>query len=345
MNDRRLRVALLGEGAQAERWASAVRGLAQLRPPAELPGAIDAVIVAPGARNPFAQTKEMLTAGLPVLYTAPFLLSPWQAAGLNELSRREKRLLRFSEPFQYRTGFAFLRRLLAGEEPFWRPLYLRSLRLAQPDEFKRIDELATEELAMCQALLSGRAQHVIAAASRCDDDGEVCAAFVTVQYADGPLVQCTVSLAEAASVDQLVVATQDRTVILDERDSEAPLRIIGAGEHTSGAEGPELTPSLRSRTEESPYSGSPDPVACEVRGFLSAVAEGDLSADNSDRWARVAALWWAARQSMSFGGSAEVPNPTFGPGQTEPPPLRVIQGGGKTAPTAGPRPSLTVVAR
>ena len=129
MNERcHLRVALLGEGKQAERWATALRDLAEVCPvPERLSGAVDAVVLAPGVSDPFARTREALLADIPVLYAAPFLLSPWQAGDLNVVSRLQERLLLFVERFQYRPGFAFLRRLLEGREPFWRPLYLRAL--------------------------------------------------------------------------------------------------------------------------------------------------------------------------------------------------------------------------
>lgn len=347
MNDRcRLRVALLGEGDQAAPWTSALPGLAEVCPlPEHLPGAIDALVLAPGVSDPFARAKEALLADIPVLYAAPFLLSPWQAGVLNELSRRQERLLRFVEPFQYRPGFAFLRRLLAGNEPFWRPLYLRTLCLAQTDGPARIDELATEELAICEALLDGTPRYVTAAAGRRDEVGEVRAAFLILHYSDGPLVQCTISLAEATSSRQLVAVTSGRTVIMDELDPAAPLRITSGGEQELFTEEPSLAASCQRRGERMLASPGPDPVVEEARRFLRAVAVSDLSPANSDRWARVAALWWAARQSMSFGGAAEVPIPAFQPGDTEPPPLRVIQGGGRTAPTAWQRPPLAVVTR
>jgi hypothetical protein len=187
---------------------------------------------------------------------------------------------------------------------------------------------------MCEALLDRTPQHVSAATGRRDNVGEVCAAFLTVQYADGPLVQCTISRAEGASSSQLVLATQDRTVMLDEQDPVSPLRIIGGTDRESSSE---YHASWRCRRR----LASPDPVGQEVSLFLSAVAQDATAAvANGERWARVAALWWAARQSMNDSGPAMV-----AVGQTEPPPLRVIQGGGKPAPTAQRRPPLTVVAR
>lgn len=341
MNERtRVRVALYGQVDLAGSWLCAAEHLGELRPvPDTLSKELDAIIVAPGTADPFARTKEALQAGLHVLYAAPFLLSPWQASALNELSNRQKRLLRFTEPFQYRPGFSFLQRLLKGSEPLWQPLYLRMLRLAEPGGAGRIDELATEELALVEALLAETPRTVTAAAGRRDEAGDVCAVVLILQYGDGPLVQCTISLAEATEKKQLVAVTPNRTLIMNDEPPTASLKIVAEdGEHDLAARETELAAGEGTGTSERyPVDVSME----ETRRFLDAVAARDLSAGNGERWLRVASLWWAARQSLTFDGPAAVPFLT----ETEPPPLRVIQGGGKSSRAAGRRPTLTVVAR
>ena len=330
---KRLRVALLGAGEGAERWASALSDLPELRLLPELSDEADALVLAPGASDPFARAQQALAANIPVLYGAPFLLSPWRAAVLHDLSLRQRCLLRFPELFQYRPGFAFLRRAMAGSEPFWRPLYLRTLRLAEARPFTRIDELAVEELAMCAALLGGTPPRVTASAAWCEEGSDLCAVFLTLHYAGGPLVQCTISLAEATSARQLVAVTAGRTVMLDELGPVASVRIVGGGEPAPFSEGPAPVP----RGTKLLAPASTDAVAAEVTRFVAAVREGDRSLANSGRWARVAALWRAARRSMNVGTHD-------GPGETEPPLLRVIEGGGRTGETAGERPPLTLIA-
>ena len=331
---KRLRVALLGAGEGAERWASALSDLPELRLLPELSDEADALVLAPGASDPFARAQQALAANMPVLYGAPFLLSPWRAAVLHDVSRREGCLLRFPELFQDRPGFAFLRRTLAGSEPFWRPLYLRTLHLAEASASVRIDELAMQELAMCAALLGAMPSHVTAAASGRDEGADTCAVFLVLHYANGPLVQCTISLAEGTTARQLVAVTAGRTVMLDELDPVASVRIVSVGEPAIFAEGP--APAPRGTKLLAP--ASTDAVAAEVKRFVAAVLEGDRSLANSYRWARVAALWRAARRSMSVGALED------GRGETEPPLLRVIEGGGRTRATAGERPPLTLIA-
>lgn len=331
---RSLRVALLGAGDQAECWTAIVQGLAEVRPwPEQLPGDIDALILVRGATDPVSKAREALLADIPVLYAAPFQLSPWQVGDLVELGRRQERVLRFAELLHNRRGMTFLQRLLEGEEPLWRPLYLRSVHGAASNGSERIDEIVTEELAICDALLGTDPQCITVVASRCAETGDVCAIFLTLEYGDGRVASCTVSLAEADDARHLVVVMPDRTAILDDRGGTTSARIVGSGEQDRSDDRVNVidTPAV-------------DPAADEVRCFLAAVAAGDQSLANGDRWTRVAALSWAARQSISFGGSVEVLNEALYPMRREPPPLRVIEGGGNTTPTAKERPPLTLVA-
>ena len=331
MSNERLRIALLGAGQPAERWAAALARSASVSrrydaPPSE----IDALVVAPGAGEAFAVVREALAAGVPVLYAAPFLFSPWQAAVLEALSRRQDCLLRIAEPFQYQGGYRFLGRLTRGSEPFWKLRYLRTTSLAPAGGGHRIDELAIEDLAMCQALLDAPPRSVMATAAQRDELGDVCALFLTVHYPHGPVVQCTVSLAEATAARQLVAVTPSRTVVLDGLDQAAPLRIMANTARGAPAK----------RVISVPNS---DALAEEARRFLEAVATSDRSLANGARWVRVASLWWAARQSMSFGGTVDVPAPQVALAHAKPPPLRVIEGGGRVTRTVK-RPELTLIA-
>ena len=332
----RIRVAVAGDGELAERWLEAAQFITDARRTSgDLPEATDALIVAPGTADPFGRTKEALLAGLHVLHAAPFCFSPWQAGALSELSQRQRRILRFVEPFQCQPGFSFLQRLLRGREPLWRPLYLRMLRLSQQGGPGRIDELATEELAICEALLEGTPRHMTAAASRRDAAGAVCAVVLVLQYSEGPLVQCTISLAEAREASQLVAVTPTRSVIMD--DSEPALRIMDAG---GGHDLPAGGPAVPAANADRSWPRRQDVPTEEMGRFVRAVRTGDRSIANSERWVAVASLWWAARQSISFDGPAEVPVPS----DAGPPPLQVIEGGGKSAPSPARRPSLKVVA-
>ena len=291
---------------------------------------VAAAVVAPSAHDPFGHAREALLAGISVLYAAPFHLSPWQANVLDELSGRKGLLLRFIEPFQYQAGYSFLHRLLEGREPFWKPLYVRSLLSTTPQAQARIDDLATEEIALYDSLLNAKPVRVTAIAVHRDETAQVCAASFTVEYEGGPPLHSMVSSAEALGAHQFVAVATERTVVFDQMDDQVPLRIIGVD-----ADAQDVSFGQQ-------HGREPDDLfAKELSRYLTAVEASDSSFGNASRWTRAAATWWAARQSMSFGGSVEVPALER---TTKPPPLTVIEGGGHSSSQARRRPALTVVA-
>lgn len=330
MNEKtQLRVALLGSGHRADEWSEALSRMEHVR--AGSVGSADALVIAPGTHDPLLQAKEALRDGVAVLFAASFQLTPWQASLLEELSRRERRLLRFVEPFRYQKGYLFLQRLLEGREPFWRPLYLRSLCLKGPQSGLKLADLATEELALCDSLFGSKPRCVSAVSVRQDETTQACAASFMVEYVDGPSLHAMVSLAEGSAAHEFVAVAPERTVLMDQLDREAPLRIMG-----TDAEGHEVL--LTRDACEARYD---DIVGQETADFLAAVRSNDLAYSNGGRWTRVAAVWWAARQSMSFGGSVEVP--ALVRMNTKTPPFTVIKGGGRSTRKVGRRPALKLV--
>lgn len=334
MGTERLRVGFSGHGAAAQRWRSALGRRAELLPcPEPDTQRVDALVLAPGAPDAIAQATAALEARIPVLYAAPVPASPWQAERLCGLSRRQACLLRFAAPFERHAGFAFLRRLLAGAEPFWRTLYLRATRVSPPGSGARIDELATEELAVCDALVDRPAQRINVVGNRSDDAGGVCALFLTVEYEGGPLVQCAISAAEPVDERRLAAVTPGRTLVLDWNDPDSPLHILrsdGQPEPATCAHGAAPTPI--------------DPISAEVESFLCSVRSGTRAIENGQQWVRLASIWWAARRSLSLGGPVDAAASYLQSDNEEPPSLRVIEGGGKRAASPSRRPALTVVA-
>ena len=139
-----------------------------------------------------------------------------------------------------------------------------------------------------------------------------------------------VSLAEASAAHQFVAVASERTVLFDQMDEQVPLSISGVD-----AAGQDVSFGHNHGSE------SGDIFAQELGRFLVAVDASDFSFGNAARWTRVAATWWAARQSMSVGGTAQVPALE----QTKKPPsLTVIEGGGHSSSPAVGRPTFTVVA-
>jgi predicted dehydrogenase len=331
--EQRIRIGLTGDGADTGTWAAALEQFAIVEPEPDVSSSLDAIAVCQGTPDPFARAKQALLAGQDVLYAAPFLLSPWQAALLERAAEAQGRVLRFVELFQHQPGFAFLQRLTRGDEAFSSPLYLRVLRLGRPDG--RIDPLAVEQLAVCDALLAGEPSRMTASGVRQGDTADVRAVFLTLHYA-GAVVQLTVSLTEGQEACQVVVAMPERTVVVDQLDPLASLRVYDCDSQEErllnsdpAMDGPKIIAS------------GPDVLADEAGIFVRAVAARRGEATNAPRWTRVAGLWWAARQSMALGGVTDVPLASAGLAK-EAPAFRVIEGGGRS-PAIGKRPPLAVV--
>jgi hypothetical protein len=333
VTDQRPRIHILGSGPAAERWAVVFgqRAVVSLAP--EETSEAEALVVAPGAPDAFGAAKRALSAAWPVLFVPAWTFSPWQAALLDALSRRTGAPLRVAEPFRHQGAFGFLQRLSRGNEPIWPLRYVRTMSIAP--SAPRIDELAIDDLAMCQALIDLPPHTVAATAAQRGDGGAVSAAFLTVSYPRDIVAQCSISLVEPEATRQLVAVTSTRSVSIDRFDWAAPLQVAAVRPVGS-------TPQRRTIK-----IGSGDPVAEEALRFVQAIES--RAGGNSKRWMWVSALWWAARQSMSFGETIEVPEPKvlLAPGTALPipggPPLRVIEGGGRGTRTQA-RPRLTLIA-
>ncbi len=145
-----------------------------------------------------------------MLFAVPFSFSPWQAALLDALSRRTGAPLRIAEPFQHQGSFRFLQRLTRGSEPIWPLRYLRTTSIAP--FATRVDELAIEDLATCQALIDLPPRSVTATAAQRDETGGISAVFLAVtQYSHGrPATDVTAAVAAVALIGGAAAALRGR---------------------------------------------------------------------------------------------------------------------------------------
>jgi hypothetical protein len=218
----KLRIAVCGGRSDQSRWMAAIAASPSLAPAASGKRP-DALIIEPETPEPFLQARDALEGGIDILLATPEL-APGELQSLAALAASQGRVLRFWEPFRAQRGFGFLQRLLGGEEPFWRPLYLRTLRLAPPAGDHPLDALATDELAMLDALLGRRPVVVNASLGCAEGAGGAVAAFVTLTYREGLAVHATISVAEARPARQLVVVTDGRSIVLDDGDASPEQR-------------------------------------------------------------------------------------------------------------------------
>jgi predicted dehydrogenase len=310
---------------------------------------LDAVVVAGGA-NGFSLARGALLAGKHVLVAGGGLPGPRHVRALQLLAESRSRLLLFGEERLLSPPVGFLRRMLADGDGLWRPLYLRGLSVSQAGQHGAagIAHLAVEDLAVCLHILD-RPVTSVNAVAHCAA-GPPLAATIDVTFAEGIAVGLQVSVAEAWDVRQLVVALADRTVILDERDARAPLKIISSSSGPSGRGSHRLQGVARGAdTDRGALAGrspSVEPVRQQCQRFVEAVARGDVCGGNAAFWARVAAFWEAAERSMAEGGvPVTVESEVDGEyeARRSVPRLRLIRSGGARRDSTLPKPSLTLV--
>lgn len=325
----KLRIAVEGGGPDDARWASAIAAsLGLLHVERDQQPA--ALVIGPAAAEPFLQASNALRDGVEVLLVTPNL-APEQLQALSALAQSLGRVLRFWEPFRAQQGFGFLTRLLGGEEPFWRPLYLRTLRLAPPAGDHPLEALAIEELAMLHSLLARSPVTVNATLGCAEGAHGAVAAFATLTYPDGLSVHSTISVAEASPRRELVVVTDGRSIVLDDGDDTA----IESRARAEYAGQPAWRPPRRAHETLNPF-------ASELASFAEQIAERPLGEDASvARRLLAASAWQAVRESMHSGRLVNVVAETHGAASA--PELRLIKGKRKTASKVRKRPALELL--
>jgi len=150
------------------------------------------------------------------------------------------------------------------------------------------------------------------------------------------VVRVDVSLIEPWIRQELVVACDGRTIVMDALDARAPLQIHAATRHRVPQGGGQWAETVN----EHP---APDVLGREGRAaeaLIAAVRADDASATNARELAVAALVWEKARESMTHGGQS-VAGAEAGHGGR--PALQLIRGGGHRVDAAAPE--LTVVRR
>ncbi len=183
--------------------------------------------------------------------------------------------------------------------------------------------------------MGGTPGQVSAVSPRVDDEaGGADAAMVTVSLEGGPVVRVDVSLVEPWMRQELVVACDGRTIVLDSLDARAPLQIHAATRHRVPQGGGQWAETVN----EHPAA---DTVGREVRAaeaFAVAVRTDDRSITNARELATAALVWEKARESMTLAGQSVAVSEA---GHAERPALQLIRGGGHRVDAETPE--LTVV--
>lgn len=305
-----------------------LRALAPYRPDLE---GVDALIVdEPGAAL-YQLARGALARGIHVFARARGPLTVRQLIVLREAAGRRGLHLRLAAPWADSTPLKAFRRAL--HQPTSRPWCLRLVR--RLPAAASVADASFEELAFIAHALD-----VPPATVACQQTADVspAARFLTLT-APGLIAHATVTRLEFGPEREIVAATDGRTLrFTASSEGVHALTVTGQDHQAEGRR------SLRRSDVTEPELPA---LVAEAEAFLTSLAH-PASARPADlralaTWGRAALLWEAANASLEEGGA-----PAGAPERalltnTNPPPLRLIQGGGGgESPARSPR-TLTLV--
>ncbi len=342
-------VALTGADEQTECWARAFRGaeavgVERVRGASEddfaallARGDVGAVAFASPVADLPGAIRRALMSGRDVFVAEPVALTSKQLLALEATARARRRLLVFNTNRLADERFAFVRKMTGGPNALWRPRYVRSLRTGTHGD-ATLDELAIADVGAVLEVTGGVPSSVSAVAPRVDDEsGAADVAMVTMMFDGGSIGRVDVSLIEPELRQELTIACDGRTMVLDAYDMRAPLQIHAGARHR----GPQRGGGQWSETvSEHPLAEMGDATARAAEAFMQALRAKDARASNGAEIAAAALVWETARASLARGGEPvalaldDVP-------EEKRPTLKLIRGGGHTVAQAAP--ALTLV--
>jgi hypothetical protein len=342
----RTSIAVCG-GQAGSGWLRALRGVdgvdveliegADALPQALARPDVEAIVLIPESTpDPVAAIRRVLMTGRSVLVAGAVPISPTRLLSLDAQARRRGRLLVFDTGVLGDERIEFVRKMIGGRQPIWRARYIRLLRTGIAGETS-LDSAALGEVARVLALVDDRPARVSAVSP---SSGEETLAMDTVMMSilfDGGLAaRVDVSTVEPEPRGELVVACDDRTVMVDPADARAPLQVQTHARRPGSRVGGWLE-----TINQRPPAERADRLARAAEAFVAAVRARDLTACNGRALAAASEVWSAARVSLARGSEfVEIgPRP-----QVSRPKLKLIVGGGLGAESVAP-PELTLVGR
>jgi predicted dehydrogenase len=316
---------------------------------------VDAVVLADPVADLPAVIRRALAADRNVLATISSPVTSVQIEELAGLARKRRRVLMFTEERSFHPALIFLRWMVHGKDGMWQPRYLRAVTApgAGAAAGSSIGALMVEELAICGRLLGENPTSVSAMVCRVPNETVPAAAFVNLTYGDGRIASLQASTSENQECRQWVLATGTKTVLLDELDSRAPLKIISSESETSPgsllhSNPPVPLASWPSENTITPPVRSTDIQVDQCRQFVEGVTHPETLESNAEFWSGVARTWEAVQESIRLEGmpvSVRQETPAERKALSARPKLRLIHGKGTGTAGTQKRPALTLVPR
>jgi predicted dehydrogenase len=328
-------------GSAFEPWARALRGIegVSVEPVAGDDGLndplsredVDAMVFAGAPGDAVSAIKRALMANRHVFVAGTPAIATKQLLSLDAVARRRNRVLMIDTGALGDERVDFVRKMVSGPQPLWRPRYVRSLRTGAADT-QTLDEVAISNIGFVLNVSGATPARVSALSPRIDDaDGHGGVALMTLVLEGGAVARIDVSLVEPQARHEVAIACDGRTVLLDAFDARAPLQIQSERASRQGAWSETVT--------EHPASEPIDSICGAAEAFVTAVRARDVNASNVRAMAQATSVWESARESMANGGAMI----EIGERAAERrPALKLIVGGGHVD-DSYPAPELRVV--
>lgn len=344
-------ITVVGAGPEADAWVRALRGIDGISAE-RLAGAtddellenlsrtgVDAVAFTAAVADLPGAIKRSVMAGRDVLVAMPIALRSAQLLAIDELAQRRGRVILFDTGSLGDERLDFVRKMTSGTQSLWRTRYIRSLRTGVHGA-ATLDELAIADLATVLSLAGGMPSSVSAVAPRVDDEtGAADVAMATLSFDGGPVARVDVSLVEPALRQEVVVACDGRSVVLDSLDARAPLQIQASARHRGPQQGGQWAETI----SEHPLGDASDRLSRAALMFVTALRARDLTATNALAIATATLVWETARASMARGGEQLSMSAGTPLADARRPALQLIHGGGHRSNAAPPE--LTLVGK
>jgi hypothetical protein len=275
---------------------------------------LDALIVDDATAGLYHLAKAALGRGIDVYARPRQPLTVRQLVVLREATGRTGAALTLAQPWRRSALVAALRRA-------WRTAAPANLRYARLTRRTAADEslegACFEELALAAGLFFESPPAFVSCRALREREGDAGALFMSLWDARGASVQCTVTALESGPEREALVVAGPRQFnlanTLSVTDADRPGR---------------ATPGTVRKQELTEASDSL--LLNDAALFLAEPAARHAAAD-AGAWVQAALLWETARESMNLNGSPiRVPERTPLT-RTNPPPLRLIQGGGSVS--------------
>jgi predicted dehydrogenase len=267
---------------------------------------VSAVIIATPAPTHYEIARRALEAGKHVFVEKPLTESTPQAIALARLADERGLVLMVGHIFEYVPAVQLMRRLIVeGEVGDVRYLHAQRYNLGRIDsDTTAYWTLGPHDVSIANYLIGADPCWVSARGASHLGTGEEDVAFIVIGYPDDVLAHLHISWLEPMKTRRMTVLGSRRSLIYDDMDPEAKLKVFDNG---TGHLDPEAYGAWQYRLQDGamrvPRLEMVEPLAAELQDFLNCTVTGGRP--QTDGWSgvRVVAVLEAVEESLRSGGA------------------------------------------